>query len=79
LVHEGKDPIFTGKILMGAPKTPINVVFDTGSDWLVIPDISCNQCTGDKHNSTVSGKQTSDEVTSKTYGSAAFEGTTYTD
>ena len=45
----------------------------------MIPDISCKQCIGEKHDSTVSGKQTSDVVTSKTYGSAAFEGTTFSD
>jgi hypothetical protein len=36
-----KMPIFTGSVLMGSSQKEINVVYDTGSDWLVIPDIDC--------------------------------------
>jgi hypothetical protein len=35
-------PIFTGTILMGTELKEINVVYDTGSDWLVVPDTSCD-------------------------------------
>ena len=41
-------PMFLGEIRMGTTNTIINVVFDTGSDWLVVPDIDCVNC-----NSTV--------------------------
>lgn len=31
-------PIFVGEIRIGASSTIIDVVYDTGSDWLVVPD-----------------------------------------
>jgi len=46
-----------GEIRIGTKtKTIINVVYDTGSDWLVVPDISCVNCIGNKVNNTDSGK-----------------------
>jgi len=45
-------PMFTGEIVMGEAQTVIDVVYDTGSDWLVIPDIDCFSCTGRRHDSS---------------------------
>jgi len=49
-------PMFIGEIRMGNAGTIINVVFDTGSDWLVVPDIKCVNCNGTLVNSALSGK-----------------------
>ena len=48
--------MFIGEIVMGEKQTVIDVVYDTGSDWLVIPDLNCLSCLGqrfDNSNSTV--------------------------
>jgi hypothetical protein len=34
-------PMFLGEVRIGAAKTILDVVYDTGSDWLVIPDSRC--------------------------------------
>jgi len=45
-------PMFTGEIVMGEAQTVLDVVYDTGSDWLVIPDSDCLTCDGTKHDSS---------------------------
>lgn len=45
-------PMFTGEIVMGAAKTILDVVYDTGSDWLVIPDSQCAACDGTRHDNS---------------------------
>ena len=35
---------YTGILLMGGSKQPLNVVWDTGSDWLVIESAECDSC-----------------------------------
>jgi hypothetical protein len=44
--------MFTGQIVMGAEQNIIDVVYDTGSDWLVIPDWDCLSCDGNRHDSS---------------------------
>ena len=39
---------WVGQIYMGA-QTPLDVVFDTGSDWLVIEGATCTNCRGDTY------------------------------
>lgn len=54
------------------------MVYDTGSDWLVIPDSECAQCDGNKHdNSDATPEQ--EEDSERLYGSAALVGRTYSD
>jgi hypothetical protein len=38
--------IYTGAIQMGFKSQPMDVVFDTGSDWLVLDGQACESCTG---------------------------------
>ena len=40
---------WVGEIWMGGNKS-LDVVFDTGSDWLVMESIDCNSCQGDRYN-----------------------------
>ena len=70
--------MFTGEVLMGEAQTKIDVVYDTGSDWLVVPDSDCLSCTGTKHDS--SGATSVDPQSDiRAYGSAKLEGKTYSD
>ena len=40
--------MWVGPIYMGG-NTKMDVVYDTGSDWLVMEDISCGNCEGNKY------------------------------
>lgn len=63
---------------MGKSKKVIDVVFDTGSDWLVIPDSDCISCKGQRYNSSES-VPVDTTSTSREYGSAYLEGKTFSD
>lgn len=62
---------------MGETKTALDVVYDTGSDWLVIPDKDCFACLGTRFDSSES-EVLEEGVSQRLYGSAALEGRTYT-
>lgn len=38
------DMIFVGVVMMGEQQFPMNVIFDTGSDWLAIMGKECDNC-----------------------------------
>ena len=40
--------VWTAAIYMGR-FTPMNVLFDTASDWLVVEDVNCQNCEGNKY------------------------------
>lgn len=74
--YEGN--MYVGEIVMGTAQTAIDVIYDTGSDWLCIPDSSCSSCEGTKHDNsgaTVVSAATEERL----YGSAALSGSTYSD
>ena len=45
--------MWVGPIVMGGVM-PLEVVYDTGSDWLVIESHTCRSCEGDKYNPATS-------------------------
>lgn len=57
----------------------MNVVFDTGSDWLVIEDESCTTCEGNTYNAASSGVQVGTGISTRSYGSAEVTGTEFKD
>lgn len=60
----------------------MDVLFDTGSDWLVLEGKSCDTCEGkDLYNpkKSESSKKLSKEDSSRYYGSANVSGQIYTD
>ena len=78
MTYAGSLPMFTGQIIMGAEQNIIDVVYDTGSDWLVIPDIDCLTCDGNRHDSS-SATPIDTDSSERIYGSARLEGKTYSD
>jgi hypothetical protein len=40
---------------MGDSMTPLNVVYDTGSDWLAVEGSFCENCDGDTFDGDASG------------------------
>lgn len=70
--------MYLGKILMGEAEDTLNVVYDTGSDWLVIPDMNCQSCNGNKHDNS-NAEVVDEELSERLYGSAGLRGTTFKD
>ena len=60
----------------------MDVVYDTGSDWLVMEDITCSNCEGNKYdnsNSQGTPVQIATSSSERNYGSASLVGYEYTD
>lgn len=52
---------------MGVARTRIDVVFDTGSDWLVLHGSKCYTCDGDKFDAENSGERVSSNTIERIY------------
>ena len=63
---------WTGTIYMGR-FTPMDVVFDTGSDWLVIESHLCDTCEDNTYD-TSSSVQVGNRLSERIYGSAWLKG-----
>ena len=72
--------IWTGEIYMGKLSL-MDVVFDTGSDWLVVEGATCTNCQGNTYDPTWSADSVKvDQTTTKReYGSASLSGNVYQD
>ena len=57
----------------------MNVVFDTGSDWLVIQGKDCSNCQGGKFDGVEYGTPQSNYDSERLYGSASLVGREYKD
>ena len=73
--------MWTGPIVMGGT-TMLDVVYDTGSDWLVIESETCSNCEGNKYDladSAGTPVKTNSQQTERNYGSASLQGYEYKD
>ena len=75
--------MWTGEIFMGKI-TKMDVVYDTGSDWLVVEGSECSNCEGNTYDiqpSLDSGEAVAITETSskREYGSTSFTGKEYSD
>ena len=68
--------MFLGEMRMGLESKILDLVFDTGSDWLVVPDMDCVNCDGQKFDNSES-EVVDAELSERLYGSAALLGSTY--
>lgn len=66
---------------MGTSAFEARVVYDTGSDWLVVESSTCTTCLGTNYDITTSTDSVQVQATKseRLYGSAALEGYEYTD
>ena len=69
--------VWTAAIYMGR-FTPMNVLFDTASDWLVVEDVNCQNCEGNKYDAR-QGEKISEELEERAYGTTFFKGYVYSD
>ena len=73
--------MWTGPMYMGG-NTLMDVVYDTGSDWLVVEGSDCASCEGntyDTANSDGTPVQINATQSERNYGSASLTGYEYTD
>jgi hypothetical protein len=68
--------MYYGPIWIGTPAQNLSVVYDTGSDWLVIESSSCSSCLNSTFNQSLSKtwKNISKNMTEHLYGSASLYG-----
>ena len=64
--------------------TKMDVIYDTGSDWLIVEGADCVNCEGNTYDISLSlqtgtAVKTSSDIMKKEFGSAKFLGETYTD
>ena len=68
---------YTGKLLMGSSRQPMNVVWDTGSDWLVMEVKECDSCFDPKYDPSEnldSFKPIPNSESHRDYGSTSTDG-----
>ena len=73
--------MWTGPMYMGG-NTLMDVVYDTGSDWLVVEGSNCSNCEGNTYDTSTSQgtpKKVATEISERNYGSASLTGYEYTD
>ena len=72
--------IWTGEIYMGR-LSMMDVVYDTGSDWLVVEGSTCTNCQGNTYDPTWSSDsvKVDQSTTKREYGSASLSGNVYQD
>lgn len=71
---------WTGTVYMGS-LYPLDVIFDTGSDYLVIEGSDCINCYGDTYDTSRSerAEQISEVKSLRVYGKDQLEGYTWQD
>ena len=69
---------YVGPLSMGASSTVMDVVYDTGSDWLAVEGSECANCAGNTYDGS-NGTKTSTAISERNYGSASLTGNTYKD
>lgn len=74
LVFAGTSTIFTGEVRIGTAGTIVDVVFDTGSDWLIVQDMNCTSCNGVKVNSNISGTLVTPYLNQHSYNDESLYG-----
>ena len=48
------DLFYTAEVLVGSESQAMNLIWDTGSDWLMVESADCTNCNGDTFDYTVS-------------------------
>jgi len=78
-VQPYKWPLFYGEITVGDSNSTVEVIFDTGSDWLAVPDQKCDRCVGGSYEGT-DEKRVKFQENQRAYGdSVTLTGYTYKD
>mmetsp|Transcript_40807 Transcript_40807/g.29447 ORF Transcript_40807/g.29447 Transcript_40807/m.29447 type:complete len:220 (+) Transcript_40807:50-709(+) len=82
LKNHYENMIYSGPVFMGSESEEIQVVYDTGSDWLTVESANCRSCFGDNFDQSASSSWTphSEPIIEEfEYLSGAIEGITGSD
>jgi hypothetical protein len=73
--------MFHGPLFFGTSQVEFDVIYDTGSDWVVVEGKNCTNCQGNTYDpsSSSQSKQVGKKLSTRTYGSAVLYGTEFTD
>ena len=71
--------VWTGMLLIGKTYTPMDLIFDTTSDWLCVEGFDCESCDGRKYNPNLTGRIVTGTISTRAYGSAVLNGIEYVD
>jgi hypothetical protein len=73
--------MFVGPLYMGTSTEAFDVVYDTGSDWVVLKGWSCTNCNSTSYNpyTSTQSRLRNDTVSVRSYGSATLYGTEWSD
>lgn len=80
-LKNGQNLMYTGKVYVGSQKQALSLIFDTGSDWLVVEDQACTNCVSKRFNRSLSTTFQINSTASMQlkYGSASLTGFTGND
>lgn len=70
---------YVGPLSLGQAGTVLDVVYDTGSDWLAVEGSDCTSCEGDTFDGTASGVRLEPTQSERLYGSVGLTGYVYSD
>lgn len=72
---------YTGPVFMGSASQQLKVIYDTGSDWLVLDTNLCQTCYAPVFDTSASTTYTQDssQLLKQVYGSAEIDGYSATD
>lgn len=75
------DYSYSGEIYIGSKGQALEVVYDTGSDWLCLESTDCTSCDSETYNykDSSSFKKLQKKTSLREYGSASLEGIEVTD
>lgn len=82
LKNHYENMIYTGPVFMGSESAELQVVYDTGSDWLTVESSTCRSCFGDNFDQSASSSWTQDSdavIEEIEYLSGSIEGVTGSD
>ncbi len=65
------DYLYAGDLYVGENRQPMKVIYDTGSDWLIIEGVDCETCNGNKFDPAQSPyfEKVRERIEDKQYGS----------
>ena len=70
---------YVSPLYVGENATRMDVVCDTGSDWLVLEGSKCTSCKGNTFDGDISGTKLTKDLSQRKYGSVVLLGHEYTD
>ena len=76
---EAAAQVWVGEVKVGSSQKPLNLVFDTGADKVLVQSIDCRDCKGRLYNPAFGGQLVDSNNQTFIHGKASVEAITYMD